>query len=90
MSENTFELRSIGTVHATGQEFYLEIDEAYRPALKGLKHFSHVKCLCRSAVSSFRELNQQTFGDQILHDIGCGQYLVGSDKKAGAAAAACL
>lgn len=39
----SYELRPIGYVRASEGEFYLEILEPYRPALKGLKHFSHVK-----------------------------------------------
>ncbi len=37
-----FTVRPIGTVHADGGEFYLEIDEPYRPALKLLDEWSHV------------------------------------------------
>ena len=40
----TYELRPIGYVHASDAEgsYVLEIDEAYRPALKEMEQFSHV------------------------------------------------
>lgn len=43
MSDNvTYRLQSIGTVRRNGQSVQLEIDAAFRPALKQLEHFSHV------------------------------------------------
>jgi tRNA-Thr(GGU) m(6)t(6)A37 methyltransferase TsaA len=41
MSE-TYQLQPIGTVHRSRDRVRLEIDPAYRPALKQLEHFSHV------------------------------------------------
>lgn len=38
-----YELRPIGFVRVSEGEFRLDILEPYRPALHGLKHFSHVK-----------------------------------------------
>jgi tRNA-Thr(GGU) m(6)t(6)A37 methyltransferase TsaA len=38
----TFTVKSIGTIHADGGEFYVEVFEAYRPALKLLDEWSHV------------------------------------------------
>jgi tRNA-Thr(GGU) m(6)t(6)A37 methyltransferase TsaA len=44
MSEktNSYQLHPVGTVHRTNGAIQLEIDEAFRPALKELDHFSHV------------------------------------------------
>ena len=46
MSKNgtnpTFEIRPIGTIHRPETGFYLQLDEAYRPGLKQLEHFSHI------------------------------------------------
>ncbi|MBT7191839.1 MAG: hypothetical protein HN916_16815 [Anaerolineae bacterium] len=41
---SVYELRPIGYVHASDAEgsYILEIDEAYRPALKEMEQFSHV------------------------------------------------
>jgi tRNA-Thr(GGU) m(6)t(6)A37 methyltransferase TsaA len=38
----TYQLGPIGTVRRNEDSVRLEIDEAYRPALKQLEHFSHV------------------------------------------------
>jgi tRNA-Thr(GGU) m(6)t(6)A37 methyltransferase TsaA len=38
----TYQVRPIGTICRNGQSVQLAIDEAYRPALKQLDHFSHV------------------------------------------------
>ena len=37
-----YRIQPIGTVRRNGEGVQLEIDEAYRPALKQLEHFSHV------------------------------------------------
>lgn len=46
MSKNgstpNFEIRPIGTVHRPETGFYLQLDEAFRPGLKQLEHFSHL------------------------------------------------
>ena len=41
-SHKAYQLYPIGRVRRDGQGSHLEIDEAYRPALKQLGHFSHV------------------------------------------------
>ncbi len=38
----TYQLQPIGFIHRTKQEIRLQIDEAFRPALKQLDQFSHV------------------------------------------------
>jgi len=38
----TFELKSIGCIRREGEDVAVLIDEAYRPALRDLGHFSHV------------------------------------------------
>jgi tRNA-Thr(GGU) m(6)t(6)A37 methyltransferase TsaA len=38
----TFEVKSIGHIHRDGTDIFVMIDEAYRPALRDLDHFSHV------------------------------------------------
>jgi tRNA-Thr(GGU) m(6)t(6)A37 methyltransferase TsaA len=43
MSEQTtYQVRPIGTIRRNGETVQVQIDEAYRPALKQLEHFSHV------------------------------------------------
>jgi tRNA (adenine37-N6)-methyltransferase len=39
---DTFQIHTIGTVHASEVSFYLEILPSFRPALKQLDRFSHV------------------------------------------------
>jgi tRNA-Thr(GGU) m(6)t(6)A37 methyltransferase TsaA len=40
--KETYQVRPIGTIRRNGDEIRLEIDEAFRPGLKQLEHFSHV------------------------------------------------
>ena len=46
MSDQTFQLRSIGRVIAGEDGYALVIDEPYREALTGLEGFSHLNVLC--------------------------------------------
>lgn len=43
--KNTFQLHPIGYVHTEAENFYLEILEPYRPALKQMRQFSHIMIL---------------------------------------------
>jgi tRNA (adenine37-N6)-methyltransferase len=45
MSENQYQLVTIGVVHAGPDGFVIEIEPAYRPALEGLEGYSHVNVL---------------------------------------------
>lgn len=45
MSENQYQLVTIGVVHAGADGFAIEIEPAFRPALDGLENFSHLNIL---------------------------------------------
>lgn len=45
MNEQEYQVRPIGVVRASGTSFELHIDEPFRPALKQLDRFSHVKVI---------------------------------------------
>lgn len=45
METRTFSVRPVGTVHAGEGSFLIEIDEPFRPALRGLSGFSHIQVL---------------------------------------------
>jgi tRNA-Thr(GGU) m(6)t(6)A37 methyltransferase TsaA len=45
MNENTYQVSPIGHIRATSAGFELHILEPFRPALKELRRFSHVKVL---------------------------------------------
>lgn len=45
MSEQTYQITPIGTIHAAEGGCYLEIAPAYRAALRGLDGFSHLQVL---------------------------------------------
>ena len=40
--KETYQVHPIGTIRRNGDEIRLEIDEAFRPGLKQLEHYSHV------------------------------------------------
>lgn len=40
--KETYQVQPIGTIRRNGDEIHLEIDEAFRPGLTQLEHFSHV------------------------------------------------
>jgi tRNA-Thr(GGU) m(6)t(6)A37 methyltransferase TsaA len=45
MNQTQIALKPIGIIRNQNNEFWLEIDEAYRPALQGLEGFSHLNVL---------------------------------------------
>ena len=45
MDTRTFSVRPVGTVHAGEGSFLIEIDEPFRPALRGLSGYSHIQVL---------------------------------------------
>ena len=68
MSDQTFQLRSIGRVIAGEDGYALVIDEPYREALTGLDGFSHLNVLCWFHLFDQREYRGITVAERPYRD----------------------
>lgn len=50
-----FEVNQIGMIKQVGDEFYIEVERVFLPALKELDSFSHINVLCWFDKSDFEE-----------------------------------